>query len=465
MDVIKKTFKKALIEFGIGRMIEVADRVIVGFSGGADSRVLLLLLKEYSREHNTEIVCAHVNHMIRGKDADEDEMKCVAWASESGVPIIVKKVDVPSISRREGKGIEETARDERYKFFEELESSYEGKTLIATAHNADDNLETVVFNLLRGSGTHGMAGIPPVRDGKYIRPLILCSSSSIRDYCRENKIPYNIDETNVNTDYSRNYIRNKIVPLFSEITENPQDAALRMCSILRSDDEFVSSCADTYINENGSGTQSVDALSALHDAVLSRVIERLYKAAGGKRALSKIHVDSVIDAVKNKKGAVSLNLPDGVVYMSSSGKASFEKNGTEIKRIEGFIPLEANGEPFVFGDYAVVASVAPEKTIIIKENIYNLSINQLTNFDKIKKDFYVRRRVDGDTYKFGGMTRKVKKLFSEKKIPVNERESGPVVCDRDGIVWIPGFPLRDGASGNSEYKNVNISLCLYERNV
>ena len=465
MNGIKNLFGKALTEFGIDRLIADSDNIIVGFSGGADSRVLLSLLFDYISDSHKTLLCAHVNHMIRGEEADRDEKNCEIWADEYGIPIRVCRTNVPEIAERSGKGIEETAREERYKFFEELASVLPGKTLIATAHNADDNLETVIFNLLRGSGTRGMTGIPPVRDGKYIRPLILCSASSIRDYCIKNEIPYNVDNTNVNTDYTRNYIRNRIVPLLNTISNDPAQAALRMCSVLRTDDEYISSMADKYIQIHGNGKQLLSELSLLHDAVLSRVIDRLYRSAGGSRSLTKKHVDVVTDAIKNKTGSKKLNLPDGVVFSRSGNSVSFNKgNPTTDQKIRGNNPLTVDGDPFVFGDVAVAASTEPLKTLVINENIYNLSIHKKTEFDKIKCDFYVRGRTEGDRYRFGGSTRKVKKLFSEKKLSESEKEKVPLVCDNDGIVWIPGFPLRDGASSYPGVSDGCVYLCFYEKN-
>ena len=465
MDGIKKRFNKALREFAIDRLIKESDTVIVGFSGGADSRVLLSLMTEYAHNLGKKVLCAHVNHMIRGEEANRDENNCVTWAKECGVPIKVCRIDVPAIAEREGKGIEETARDERYKFFEKVASEAEGKSIIATAHNADDNLETVIFNLIRGSGTRGMAGIPPVRDGKYVRPLILCSSSLIREYCLENGITYNVDITNLDTEYTRNYIRNSIVPLLENISRDPADAAIRMCSVLRTDEEFISSLADGYIIEHGKGPQALSSMRSLHDALLSRVIDRLYRSAGGARSLSKTHVDSIIDAVKRKEGVVYISLPDGIRFCRSGNTVDFVKGSVIIEGIDGIIPLIVDGDPFVFGDFALTASTFPSQTIVYDGNIYNLSIHKLTKFDKIKCDFQVRGRSPGDTYRFGGMTRKVKKLFCDKKIPAEKRGSVPLVTDNDGIVWIPGFPLRDGVSPEPQCNDPGVSLCFYVKNV
>ena len=462
MDEIGKRFFSALSEFGIGRLIDGADRIIVGFSGGADSRVLLILLNKLACEKGKEIICAHVNHMIRGNAADEDEIKCVKWAEESGVPIRICRANIPAIAKQRGKGVEETARDERYRFFEAISKELGGKSLIATAHNADDNLETVLFNLLRGAGTHGMCGIPPVRDDKYIRPLILCSSSSIRKYCIENEIEYNVDSTNENTEYTRNYIRNSIVPLLKEITDDPEQAVLRMCSNLRTDDEFLSMLAEDFI-EKSVGSLTVSSLFSLHSAVLSRVIDRLYRKAGGKRSLSKIHIDAVSDAIKNKKGAVILNLPCGIRFIKSKNHISFENGVSVHEPIEGSYSLCIDGNPFVFEDCAVSVSSALNDKISINNNIYNLSIHKKTDFDKIKGSLSVRGKVEGDTFKYGGMTRKVRKLFSEAGIPFGMRRSVPIICDEDGIVWIPGFPLRDGMETQSNKTDKTVFICYYKK--
>ena len=166
--------------------------ILVGFSGGADSRALLDLLKKYADQNGTQIFAAHVNHGIRGEEADRDEAFCRAIAKDYGIPFFVHRVDIPSLARDTGKSVELCARDERYAFFARLmqENSI---PLLATAHNSNDNLETMLFNLARGSGLSGLCGIPPKREcegGLLIRPILLMSKDDVLEYCRENGLDF-----------------------------------------------------------------------------------------------------------------------------------------------------------------------------------------------------------------------------------------------------------------------------------
>ena len=185
MDGIRENFISSAAKLGIGDALSGADAIVCALSGGADSCALLLLLKECYA--NAEIRAFHVNHMIRGEEADRDEEHCRALCGRLGVPFAAKKTDIPAMAEKLSLGLEEAARTARYSAFDEYRNSLlsEGKkdVLFATAHNADDNLETLIFNLIRGSGAHGLSGIAP-RRGYIVRPMLSLSSEEIRDFMR-----------------------------------------------------------------------------------------------------------------------------------------------------------------------------------------------------------------------------------------------------------------------------------------
>ena len=461
MDIIEKKFREALSSFGIDERIDECDRVIVGYSGGADSQILLMLITRLLSGTGKSVVAAHLNHRIRGDDADRDEQNCAEWAKEAGAAFVSKKVDNPRLSKESGMGIEETARRARYDFFEELAGSYEGKTLVATAHNSDDNLETVIFNMMRGAGARGMSGIPPVRDGIYIRPLLLCTSKEIRDFCENNSIPYNVDKTNTDSEYKRNYIRTAIVPLLYGLTDSPQDAARRMTASLRTDDDRLEEEADGLYRQYIAGNLSRGDASKIHDAVLSRFLRRAYSGLAGKSSLDRTHITDIIKGIRSGGSPYHIDLPEGVVFESECDTFRFISRDDPILK-EPVIPtkIELDGACFICGRHAVLLSSSLPDKKEIGGNIYNLSTYKTLDFDKIKDEFVVRGRKEGDLYRFGNMTRKLKKLLSEKKIPPSERDRFPVVCDGDGIVWVPGFPLRDGMSGKAENR---VYLCYFEK--
>ena len=219
LSTLKKERMTALIDGG----------VLLGFSGGADSVLLLCFLSEYKRREakSMSILATHVNHSIRGDEADRDEQFAKDFAEGVGIEFCAVSVDVPAMSKKLGIGIEEAARNARYSIFNEIIASRNNISAIAVAHNATDNTETVLMNILRGSGLSGACGIKPIRDN-IVRPLISISKAEIVVLLNNHGIPYVTDSTNLSSDYSRNYVRNEILPLFSRLCENTDASFTRL---------------------------------------------------------------------------------------------------------------------------------------------------------------------------------------------------------------------------------------------
>ena len=226
---MEKKISEAVSCYGMEKMLEGA---IVGFSGGADSSAVL----HYLKDRCACVLAVHINHMIRGEEADRDELFCKSMAEKYGVEFLAVRVDVPSLAKERKKGLEETARDERYRVFGELIQKNPQYKCIVTAHNANDNGETVIFNLARGSGANGISGIKPV-SGNVVRPLIYCTREDIIKYCLDNNIEYVTDSTNSDTDYTRNNIRHNILPQLLSINPNFLESCSRLGEILRRDEE------------------------------------------------------------------------------------------------------------------------------------------------------------------------------------------------------------------------------------
>ena len=196
------------------RMLENITSVAVGVSGGADSMCLLHILSKLKEEYSIILKAVHINHGIRGDEAMRDENAVRAYCEKAGIELLVFHKDIPYLAKKMGLGEEECGRQVRYECFSEAHCD-----AVATAHSLSDSIETLIFNLSRGTGTKGLCGIPPVRDGNIIRPLIDCTREEIENYCKENGVPYVTDSTNLTDDYKRNYIRHKIVPALSEVNE------------------------------------------------------------------------------------------------------------------------------------------------------------------------------------------------------------------------------------------------------
>lgn len=259
-------------------------RVCVALSGGADSVSLLIVLNELREELGAELFACHLNHGLRGEESDRDERFCRGLCEKLGIPLYTRKISVSELAKKH-ESIEQAARRERYAFFEEALSHFGANTL-ATAHNANDNAETVLLNMSRGTGLKGLCGIPPVRSfaaGKYrvIRPLINCLRAEIEAFLRERGQDCVTDATNLSEDYTRNRIRRRIIPELAEI--NPSVIAVigRMTGNLRADSDFLDSLAEKALAaaREGRGWNAAK-LSALPDPIKARAIRRILITGG-----------------------------------------------------------------------------------------------------------------------------------------------------------------------------------------
>ena len=250
--------------------------VLLALSGGADSRFLLDRLAKGAARDGFPLLLAHVHHGIRGETADRDRDFCRSLAARYGLPIEIMEADVPALAKASGRGIEEEARATRYAFFARLMRE-RSIPLLATAHQADDLLETMLFRLARGTGAGGLAGIPPVRriaEGWLVRPLLEWTAAEIRAACRREGLDYVEDETNADSAYARNRIRHEAVPALASIYPAPQKQAVRLAERLRIDEDYFSRETDRFLEERSPAGPDCAALLALHPAVRSRVLAK-----------------------------------------------------------------------------------------------------------------------------------------------------------------------------------------------
>ncbi len=418
---------------------------VVGFSGGADSVMLLCFLKKYyEKREDAKIIAVHVNHMIRGEEADRDEAFSREFCASLGVEFIPKKIDVPAESKRLSRGLEETARDIRYALFDEILRGRNDISCIAIAHNATDSLETALFNMMRGTGARGAAGIAPVRDG-IVRPLILIPKRDITAALEENSIPYVVDSTNAETDYKRNYIRSEIIPKLFYLTENPEAQFAKLSSSLRLDIEYLDGVADGIFKEYGTNAVPVSALMKIHKAVLARILIKMAKS-GGSSGCEANHINKVSELLGRD---FSLDIPGGVSFISEGEFLRVGKPNEDMPiSYEMKLALGINEIPEI--NKAIILSETPFDNFSSK--VYKISIQLTVDFDIINGVLCVREKRDGDSYVYGKMTRKLKKIFNDKNIPPRERHKIPIICDGSGILWVPGFPVRDGGRKNPERK-------------
>ena len=416
--------------------------VLVGFSGGADSVLLLCFLLEYKKRTNKSfpLLAVHVNHGIRGDEALRDETFSKDFASALGIDFDSYSVDVPAISKETGMGIEEAARNARYSIFDDIISSRTDLSTISIAHNATDNTETVLMNILRGSGLSGACGIKPIRDN-IIRPLIKISKSEIISLLQNNDISYVTDSTNFSTDYSRNYVRNEILPLFARLSKDPDASFTKLTENLRLDLDYLNSVALDFIKSFGDTRMTNSDLANLHPAIQARALSMLIYDNCGEYPEEK-HILAIRKLLPSNNFRYSL--PGKYDFVCERGFCFFSAKINENK-LSGQIFSLNTGENKIVGTNLTVFIGEINKTSL---NVYNFSIQAHIASAIIENGLFLRFKSDGDAYKYGGMTHKLKKVFNDRNIPSSERELIPVICDSQGIVVVPGMSERDGAKSD-----------------
>ena len=420
--------------------------ILLALSGGADSRALLHMLVGYCKENGASLSLAHVNHMIRGKDAERDRDFCAELAKSYGLPFYLLETDVPALAKQNKRGLEEEARAVRYEFFSKIMRE-NNIPLLATAHNATDNAETVIFNLTRGSGLKGLCGIPPTRSfegGTMIRPIIKISKRDILEYCRENRLEYVTDQTNADVVYSRNRIRNNVLPELEAINENAIANIGRMSELTRADDSLLDSLAREFLESEGNGTSfTAKGFTSLPRALRARVatmtLAKFFE-------VSATHVESLVKLAERAVPHSRTDFPSGVSATVENGIISISTQEAEIAPADYDIQIRI-GKTILDGlDMAVLAEDTENSDIDHTElkNIYKNSTTTLISSDRINNGLFIRTRREGDKILCGGVHKKLKKLLCEKKISLKMRSKLPIFYDADGVVWIPLVALRDG---------------------
>ncbi len=424
------------------------DRVLLALSGGPDSSALLDMLISAG----VSVECAHLDHMIRGEAARRDAEFCRSLGVRYGVPVHVGQADVPASARLHGEGLEEAARRERYAFLSRVMRE-RGIRVLVTAHNADDNLETLLLRLVRGSGARGMCGIPPARtfDGDLVvvRPILGVTKAEILDYCAARGIGFVKDETNDDIEYSRNRLRALVLPELRRINPAAAEAAARLAASLREDCDHLDALAEDFVARRCSGGRAPAAeLYGLPAPVSHRALARLYLSAGGTMAEEK-HIRLMLDACGRGCGAV--DLPGGVRAAVKDGYISFFRVGDAAAEQlpEEMLRLREGENALPGGCTVIIGQISREKYENINI-IYKVSTKIRLNADKIKGVLYARRRLPGDRILQNGMHKSVKKLFCDKGIPPALRGRLPVICDDGGILFIPFIGARDGAAAGRD---------------
>ncbi|MBR5112192.1 MAG: tRNA lysidine(34) synthetase TilS [Clostridia bacterium] len=415
-------------------MISGGEKIIVALSGGGDSVSLLHILLSLKDRYSLDIEAAHVNHCIRGEDADADEAFVSALCEKLGVRLNVLRADVPAYAKENGMTVEEAGRKIRYDYFRSL-AGEDG--LVATAHNLNDRIETFLFNYTRGATLKGLCSIPAVRDG-IIRPLLNCSKDEILAYCENNGLDYVTDITNSDTAYSRNRIRHNVITELKKINPGMEKSAARCMDSLIEDERFLSSLADkTVASSLGKNGYDIDVLAASPAPVRRRAIAQIIKKeiGGDIDMISITETDKIILKYAAEGVGKSVQLQDGRFARTRAGKLEFPDISS--KSVDEEIVLKEGFNRF--GNYMIAVSVVAAADYNSQNVSKDFSV-YFGDYDRICGDVIARNRNPGDVIRPSkrGVSKQIRKIQNERKIPPEIRDSIPVICDDKGILCAYG---------------------------
>lgn len=452
------------------KMIVPGDIVLVGVSGGPDSLALLHILNRLKDELQFKLYIGHLNHMFRGEEAVADSRQVESLSRNWGIPLTISSVNVPEYIAEKKLSAQVGAREVRYLFFEETAAKV-GANRVALGHHADDVAETVLLNLIRGSGLSGLSGIPPVREGIYIRPFLKTRRKQIELYCRLFNIPYRMDTSNLKTIYLRNKVRLELIPILEEGYNPGLVMALnRMAEIIREEDHYMDGIAAAALKdiadpsekaEKGKIVISLKKLNCFSDAVKRRILRLAYRQlAGYFKTPTFDHVDKALALIAGKPDHGEMDFPGGVLLIKRYNFMEIinSRNNRDNRQVPFYqYFLKIPGETHI-----------PEVNRKIKAEVLNVAQTMdprlfclsetVLDMEKLQGLLCVRKPIGGDVFSPLGMSgkMKIKKFFIELKVPREQRDAIPIVTCGNDIVWVAGFRPGDPWKVTS-----NTKTCLH----
>lgn len=426
-------------------MFQVNDRVIVAVSGGPDSICLLRVLYELKDELKIELAAAHLNHNLRGKAADEDEQYVEKFCYDLKIDFFSKKVDVNRVANEKGISSEMAGRLVRYNFFDELKEKIHANK-IAIAHNANDQAETILMRIMRGTGQEGLVGIKPVRDTVYVRPLIEVTRDSIEAYCEENALNPRIDATNLQNIYRRNKVRLELIPYIKENFNSDIVMTLnRLSDLIKVDQEYLEGVSlekyKNYCNENERKVTINKEAFYEKAAISTRIIRRaLAHVIGSTYNFERKHILDIIKLQKNSTGT-HISLPCSIEAYNNYGDIYIGHNLFETKKDDGIYLLQLEGTTEVGKRKIHTKIIDNNKNLNLKDDKFT----KYFCFDEVKENIILRYRKNGDKFNPIGIkgTKKLKDIFIDMKIEKNLRDNIPLICFNDEIAWIVGYKISN----------------------
>lgn len=450
-SVVKAIEKYNMLSFG--------DNVVVAVSGGPDSIALLHILNSLRDRYNLSLYGAHLNHMLRGGESDGDAAYVEDFCRKFEIPLTVRRVDIDRMSKEEGISHEEAGRKARYSLFEDVAISYDASK-IALAHNMNDQAETVLMRIMRGTGLEGLGGIKPVRDNRFIRPLLFTTRSDIENYCKIHSLNPRTDSTNLKPIYSRNKIRLELIPYIREnYCPGIETALSSMAELLKDDNDYLeehvsSIYKDSAVEKEGFVLIDTKVINSLHVAVSRRLIRRgILHVKGNLTGIESKHIELIFLISRNGTTGAAVELPGSIKVKISYGYLNIinSKGETNDKfcyrlNIPGKTPVYETG-----------GTVNAE---IMDAGTGNLFIDnrfiKYFDYDKIKGILSVKSREEGDYIIPIGMRgkKKIKELFIDSKIPREQRDRIPLISFDKEVLWAIGYKTNENYKVTKDTKKV-----------
>lgn len=434
--------KKVISYIEKNKILQDGDSVLLGVSGGADSVCMLHVLYSLREKYHLKLYVVHVNHGIRGSEAKRDADFVEQMAENLQIPFRVVTANIPEMAKEQKLSEEEAGRIFRYNTFEQVANEV-GANKIAVAHNLNDNSETVLFNLFRGSRLKGLRGISPMR-GQIIRPLLCCSRNEIEQYLQENNLSYCTDSTNKETDYSRNRIRLKLMPYIKEnINQKAEYNIVNAAENLSQVYEYIYGEAQKAYRIHVKDNVLLNSAEDLNVVILQEVVRMwILENTGRLKDIKANHVNIVIGLLSNQVSKKS-ELPYGLKLIKTYEGVKVLLENNEGKDSNGQTIIE-DGK--IFNTEKITVTV--ENKSFDKSNIPDLLYTKWLDYDKIK-GLTLRKRLPGDYIEISGsesgrsVKKKLKKYFIDNKIPQEERNNIWLLADGNHVVWIVGYRISE----------------------
>jgi tRNA(Ile)-lysidine synthase len=439
-------------------LLDRGDRLIVGVSGGVDSMVLLHLLNVFRKQFDLSLIIAHVNHGLRPKES-EAEAELVQKESERlGLTFEYGLFNAEEFQKTRGISLQDAARRIRFHYYNVLLQKYSANK-IALGHNADDQVETVLLRLMRGSGLKGLRGILPIREGRVIRPLLEVWRREIESFAEEMKIPYLLDSSNLKENYLRNRIRLTLIPLIEkEYQPKFKGVLLRTSAILREENDYLERGAEEAYHkivqeEKDALSFNLSQYQSLHPAIQWRVLQKMW---GGMdiEAREGTEVDPIYEKLGQPNPSFLLELSHGISLEKRYDRVTMKKGWAKL--VPPFeVELISPGRTYI--EEIKRAIVVEEVCRIDKiKDIHRLPDMALLDYQNLQFPLRVRNFRPGDRFQPLGVrgTQKLKEFFIDHKIPRFERAGIPLLVSGEMIAWVVGHRINDRAKVTEKTQRV-----------